>query len=727
MIEQIGLSTVRRNIPLLLLCLGAFLAPILGGYINVRPMPLDSGLRGMLDSLSSVQGAVFAHALIALLVFSAVAILLIRRQVLQLPQPAIAITLAALVAFFVLSIGLSNYKILSFTTGAEWLICFVAFMAVIACGGRWRGLKLLCAFFVAGCFLVAMGGVDQYVGQPDPTWRIMVRWQDPNAMAGMLLLGLFAGIGLSYSSSRLAALLPLIASGAIGSAIILTQSKGALVSVLLGFLALFVMIGVYSRERAASRLGSMLLVVVIAVAGTAWFQHIQRSPRVAETTTQSRPSLQPPQSPQSLGRLLNPASTAEQSAGFRLNLWKGCLHLIKERPTGYGAGTYRFESAMPGNTTETQLAHNTFLQLAVEIGPLGAMTLVVLLVLCAYHMLRGTARLPEPQNMFRCAVFVALLTSVAHSAFDSDWYFFGNGLGFFLLLAVGLNLSADAVVPEILPKTLRFVGIAVAAFCTVFLFFSGELDLKLSWFLAARNAGAEDARAQAASLQAFCPMDYRVWYYTANLASSRQEARQFAQNSVDNGPNLPAYRLLAGIEASQGRLGEAQATLKNGLSLDPNNLPTLMLLLRLMNQTDPAQARQLAQRIVDIEKLPYFAIRSIPELVPTETYQARVYLAQKLSDPRQKSAMLRPAIEGLLDYAATTVPKIEQFAAEGLSEYGDPADARAIIREATVATRQLRQSYAQMKDSKDVAWTNQALDLLSKADNDLSRSEKPAA
>src|SRR5204862_536544 len=56
------------------------------------------------------------------------------------------------------------------------------------------------------------------------------------------------------------------------------------------------------------------------------------------------------------------ADQNEQSSGFRFLLWKGAAKLIKSNPIGYGIGTYRYESARPGYTTETQLAHNTFLQ-----------------------------------------------------------------------------------------------------------------------------------------------------------------------------------------------------------------------------------------------------------------------------------------------------------------------------------------------------------------------------
>ena len=244
----------------------------------------------------------------------------------------------------------------------------VAFLASCAIVGRKEGPKLLCAAFVAGCAVASLGGMWEYVTQPDPAWRVMFHWENPNALAGVLVLGLFAALGLGFSSPRTISIIYLFAGGIIGSALLLTQSKGGLAGAFVGGLALFMFLGAYVRSNIGLKVGYLVAPFVLAVVLFVGLTKVQKSATAAPSPDPATP---PPPSggPAPLGRVLNPMSTAEQSASFRFNLWKGCVALIKENPIGYGIGTYRFQSARPGNTSETKLAHNSFLQLAVEAGP----------------------------------------------------------------------------------------------------------------------------------------------------------------------------------------------------------------------------------------------------------------------------------------------------------------------------------------------------------------------
>jgi hypothetical protein len=128
--------------------------------------------------------------------------------------------------------------------------------------------------------------------------------------------------------------------------------------------------------------------------------------------------------------------------------------------------------------------------------------------------------------------------------------------------------------------------------------------------------------------------------------------------------------MLSDLLEAEGDLMGAERELNASLELDPNNLFSLMRLLEVRKKRDPESASEVARRLVAVEDTTYFKIRSLPELVPTETFEARLFLAEKLTG-EARSAMLRPAAEGYASFARQTVPQILTFAKAGLDgSYG---------------------------------------------------------
>jgi hypothetical protein len=695
-----------------MLAMAMFLAPLMGGYLDVSSSAAHPGIM----DLFGYPACTLAHALLYLLVMAGLAIAVIRKQVAQLPHVPIVTALGCLLVFITFSLGVSAYHEQSLLSFADWVMYAVAFLASCAIAGRQEGPKLLCGAFVAGCSLTALGGMLEYVTAPDPTWRIMYHWQDPNALAGVLVLGLFVAIGLGYSSSKGGAIFCLIGAGLIGTALLFTQSKGGLGGAMAAGLVLFIFVGAYVRSNMGVKLLYLFSPFVLSVVFFLGLAHIAKStpppaspaPAVAVPVPAAK-SDPVPAAPEPLGRVLNPMSTAEQSAGFRLNLWKGCWFLIKANPLGYGIGTYRFESARPGNTTETKLAHNSFLQLAVEAGPLASLSFVAFLFLCAYEMLKSSRKLPEKQNMLRAGIFAAILAAVIHNCVDSDLYFAGTGLSLFMLLGIGLALSSDAIVPELLRQPARTLLLGVGALGTLIALYGGLLQIKIEGFLGDLAARSSDVPAEADSLNSFGAIDYRTWYYTTPVASTPDEALSRAQRSVDNGPTETGYHRLALVQAREGHTQEAIGTLDKSLAnLDPNNLDTLKLKCDLQKEVAPEEAVKTAQQMISIEALPYFATRALPEIVPIETYQARLYLADRTSVRSSQIALLRPAIEGFENYSTTTIPWIVSQASVGEMLQGGPKEAVNVISGALNGTRKLAALYRLDKDENDAKWADDA-------------------
>ncbi|MFX4895218.1 hypothetical protein ABTB54_19035, partial [Acinetobacter baumannii] len=83
--------------------------------------------------------------------------------------------------------------------------------------------------------------------------------------------------------------------------------------------------------------------------------------------------------------------------------------------------------------------------------------------------------------------------------------------------------------------------------------------------------------------------------------------------------------------------------------------------------------------------------RAIPESVPVETYDARVFLAGRETDPAKKVALLHPAVEGYLRFNAVTYPQVKLLAKEGASFIDiDVKEAQQVVARARAAAEELK-------------------------------------
>jgi hypothetical protein len=131
--------------------------------------------------------------------------------------------------------------------------------------------------------------------------------------------------------------------------------------------------------------------------------------------------------------------------------------------------------------------------------------------------------------------------------------------------------------------------------------------------------------------------------------------------------------------------------LQRALQRDPHNLPTLRLLLEAhiaANAIEPAIG--VAERLVAVESTEYYRVRSLPELVPTETAVARAFLARQKSSPAERIALLTPALETYREYLKRTVPQVQtvlkqmpqgNFAGESAATVAERLEAAARVAE----------------------------------------------
>ncbi len=699
----------KLPMPVWLTALTAFLIPFWGGQISTEATPLAPGFGAILSSfMGGNEATLWAHAFLCLPVLAGFVYLSLTRKIFQTPITPLVVSVMIYLGLVILSVSISSYRSHSLTVAMEFALQGLVFFAVVAGVGRQKGPHaVLTALFVATVILGCLGLREYGEFKADPTWRIFAGWSGPNALAGMLLIGFFVGIGLLWVSERVQAILIGLGLVIVGFALGLTQSKGGLLSLIVIFPILLIAGVVLRGERPLREILGRPILVLALVAALIFGVQMQAKKQGATSGVASR--------------VTDFSSTAEQSAGFRTNLWKGAVELVKQNPVGIGIGSYRFESARSGLTTQTVLAHQSFLQLAVEISPAGLLAFLGMISLWLWHMVRNSRKLPSHQNLLRLGAVAAVGVILAHSMTESVIYYFGLGLSLWLLLGLTVLMASDSVSPEFVFPQLRWIACGVVAVALGAMLFLGNVEISRNHFsydLGKKDFSAiKDSRDAVAVFAAF-DADSKYLIVSTSEGYSRQlvqikEARpaEFEKANTALGPLLlpdnkrleesealvrlaPTtrnLRLLAKVRRSLGDKPGGSGALAEALRHDPTNLNTLnQMLSDAIEDKDDVDIREIANKLISAEEKVSFKVRSLPEMVPTETYHARWVLAQLETDKRKAIELLLPAVEGFRQYAKRTIPQVRQMTTAGMSYAGeDMAKARAKMEEATTIATSL--------------------------------------
>ncbi|MFZ4506234.1 MAG: O-antigen ligase family protein [Fimbriimonas sp.] len=733
-----------------LLALAAFLVPWMGGQIAVGDPSIEPG--SALSAIFFAGGAAtLSHALLGLIAAIALGLML-RRRVVQVPRPALVIPLGLWGVFLIWSVGVSDFRFESLRTFVGFALYSVIFFATVAAVGRQAGPKTILVALFAGGFLCALIGLFEYAGMKsqDPNWRIFANWNNPNAAAAALLVSFIIGVGLTITSERVLALLSGFGTVLIGLALVLTGSKGGFalalpiamaclgggflrlpnrsaVSGLLigvtvvgsgflflkGFLwfafplgAVAYGIGVWAHAKPRDRSVQLVrpLAIFVALGAMIGLLQFQANQPVQTSDGQTVQHAAP------LSRISNASQTQDQSSEFRLNLWRTTFFLIRQRPIGVGLSAFQFESGRASLATQTVLAHNSYLQMAAEASVLGLLTFLTFGVVWLVHVHRGALALPTERSVLRSTVVAAVVGLMIHSLVDSDLYYFGLGFILFLLLGLGLLLSGDAVAPESLPGGMRAVGGVFAGSLALVLLLMGVAEFQVG--VARAYLQVQDvakARSALDSAKGLAPNSPSVWATQALMARSQEEQLADLATASQLGPSTKNLRNLADAQSGSGQYVAAIGSLSAALRRDPANLPAFTRLLKLHRDIgDEAAATEVARRMVAVESTPAFRIRSIPESVPTETYEARFYLASKLSNLDEKIATLRPAIDGFLQYAQTTAPTVWRSGKGGQPGYDSPEKAKLKLETAAAQAKILAGLYLQANQAAEAKAAEEA-------------------
>ncbi len=644
------------------------LCGVLGGYIVIETAaapPDDSALTIL---ARGQDWPLLSHLAVALPALLAFAVLLLRRRTVALPGPKIGVPLAVLGGLAWASALGSSYRGAALPAAVEWSAYGLVFFGLVAAGGRNGGRLLLGAIALGGA-ITALLAVRQYgdMKGADPNFRVFGPWNNPNATGAYLAIALVCALALIPGAERLGRLAAALGAVVVALGLALTQSKGAWLACGVG-LAVWLLTLVLSRSRRSLVAGGGALAVLAVAAALAFAA--TRPPAPGPTGASAGAAF---------GRISNSEASSAQSVGFRRLLWRSAWDLARTEPLEGGLNSFGPRSARPGHVTQTQLAHSTPLQLACEITPLGGGLFLLVFLVVAATAVRGARALGEERKPILAGAGGALACAIVHNFTDSDAYTFGLGLTLLALAAILLLAASDTSAPELVPLPWRLTGAGTIAALLLLWGYFGWIDASLASARGIAFGGhpAEGREIARAATEA-APFDARGWSLRALVTPEADERLGAARRATETGPTARNERALGRELAAQGNTAGAERAYRAALRLDPHNLPALAALRELLATTGNAtEAREIALRTVAVERTTYYTTRSQPELVPTQTAEARAYLAAS-SPNGERVPLLGPALATYRAYARTTVPVVVRFDdGSGKADYGGETRAHA--------------------------------------------------
>lgn len=639
-----------KSVPIerILIAAALFLAVTGGGYMVTDTQPwATSFLPGTL--FGSIELAFVNRLLVALLGLGGLAVALMRRRVINLPNLRVLL-LAGIFGFIVTYCAvLSPFRVPALGDWTIWAIPLGLFLAVIALNGRAEAGRLASAAMVAGATVHALRGILDYADRriEEPTYRIFAGAQNPNILAGILCVGIILALGLALSSARPAPVLAGSAAVIQACALVLTQSRG-------GYLALLVALVLFAALLFAWKSGRKAALLALPVAAAVLF---------SVSLTAANRSLTPGSST-TLQRIANAESTREQSLGFRINLWRTSLALTRDNPMGSGLATFWPNSSRPGLTSQTAHAHQTYLQLGVETGILGLGTFLAFLIAWFAAGIKGARSQPTERKVLTAGFISAAVAVLALGMTETTTVFFALQVMLFACLGLALLASADGVAPEQSPQIFR-LGATIAAVVVPILFtalLSANSVAKSQALAALESREPALAQSQIESAIGRVPFDGEAFLIRSVLAPNPTARISDLVVAANNLPNSRTLRRLADAQRDAGLFDDAIASYNRALDVDPYSLVTLRnLMLAQATAGTPQAASDTARRLIAVESTPIYQIRALPDFVPTETAEARAFLATQTANPDERKQLLTEALDIYRDYARTTVPFLKRM------------------------------------------------------------------
>ena len=319
------------------------------------------------------------------------------------------------------------------STAFRLVLNFILFLIVFSALETVASVRVIMLAYVAGATLTSLYGVGTGKTQVDDPTRLAGGIGDPNELAALILPALVFAVFLLALERGFATRLFLSASCLVFlSTILLTKSRGGIVALAVVILAGLAFGGPLRGRIAAGALGLGAVAVVVLV------------------------MIAPPTS---LGRL---GSFGGGGSG-RLDLWTVAEQVIAKHPiAGVGAGNFRVVeasyAASAGNLPRvdlvldsTKVVHNTYLNILTDLGLVGFLAFLVLIVRILYSTVRVVRQFEangeREAGLYGRAILIGTVGMLGAFTFLSAQY----EKQLWLILGVGAALSSSSFKRRVAP------------------------------------------------------------------------------------------------------------------------------------------------------------------------------------------------------------------------------------------------------------------------------------
>lgn len=455
----------------------------------------------------------------------------------------------------------------------------------------------------------------------DPTWRVFGTLPNPNVLASFLLTALPVALGLCVTASKP---LQIAAGGAVLvqlAGLLLTGSRGGWLAAGVALVCWLAFCARHIGRAGWRRLGvlAVLCAVVVPVASLPLRSRVERAGAPAQVA----------------------------SNRFRLLTWSGTMEAIRERPLiGAGAGTFEVLYPPHAKAGFTRTAHNSYLQLAAELGAVGLALWLWMVGAALWTGLPGKGAPQAPLLRFSAAA--GMVGSAAHNVVDYGWYVPAAAVLFWICTAFsgGMVLQTPGERRRTVPL-LSMVGLAAVS-APLLSFGVGDL-LAVS---AEHKASLPAKLAAYQSAIRWNPLDPELHSdYAAVLAwggrpdLALQEFRRLTEQEP-NRANL-RYRYALALERS-GMPEQALVQYERSIRLDPTATAPLIAAANIhLSSGRTAQAEKLYRRITELEDSPVATVKALEDFGDPNYAEAHLALAKIHISRGEKDDARREALNGL--------------------------------------------------------------------------------
>lgn len=497
------------------------------------------------------------------------------------------------------------------------------FLLAVQAVGRGRGHPVAWGV-VASAGLQGLLAVREYTATyiaGDPTWRVFGTLPNPNVLASFLLTALPIALGLCVTESKP---LQIVAGGAVLvqlAGLLLTGSRGGWLAAGAA-LVLWLVLSARQIERAGWHRLAVLAVLCTVVVPIASFPLRSRVEHAG--------------APAQVG-----------SNRFRLLTWSGTAEAIRERPlVGAGAGTFEVLYPPHAKAGFTRTAHNSYLQLAAELGLPGLMLWLWAVGAALWTGLsgRGTPQAP----LLRFSAAAAMVGSAAHNVVDYGWYVPATAVAFWACAALSGGMTSKT-------WNMRRYGVPVLSMIGLAALSVPLLSFGVGDLLAVSAEHKPFLPAKLAAYQSavrWNPLDPELRSDHAALLAwgGRPDlALQEFRRLTDQEPNRAnvRYRYALALERS-GRTDQALIQYERAIQLDPTATTPLIAAANIhLASGRTAQAEELYRRVTELEDSPVATVKALEDFGDPNYAEAHLALAKIHISRGEKADAKREALKGL--------------------------------------------------------------------------------